>query len=67
MDVADDDAERIGEQHRVRHLIAEAIHDVCGPAFPALLLLVSKRIGDLFRIQCGRDTAPAACRQAPQL
>ena len=53
MDVADDDAERIGEQHGVRYLIAEAINDVRGPAFPALLLLVAERVEDLFKLDVG--------------
>ena len=53
VDVADDDAEGIGEQHRVRNLIAKAVDDICGPAFPVLLLLVAKRIGDLLELNVG--------------
>src|ERR1700749_3300830 len=50
VDVADDHAEWIGQQHRVRHFLAEAVDDVRGPAFPALLLLIAERVEDLFKL-----------------
>src|ERR1035437_221049 len=53
VDVADNDAEGIGEQHRVGHFIAEAVDDVRGPAFTALLLLVAKRIEDFLELDVG--------------
>src|SRR5258708_35090097 len=50
VDVANDDAERIGEQHCIRYFIAEAVDDICRPAFPALFLLVAQRIKDLLKL-----------------
>jgi len=41
VDVTDDNTERIGQQHCVRHLLAEGVDDICRPAFAALLLLLN--------------------------
>ena len=51
--VGDDEAERIGEQHLVRHFLAEAVDDVCCPAFSLLFLLVPKRVRDLLELDVG--------------
>ena len=53
MDVADNETERVGEQHRVGNLIAEAVDDIRGPAFAALLLFVAKRVEDLLKLDVG--------------
>ena len=53
VDVTDDKAKRIGEQHRVGNLIAKAIDDVCGPAFPPLLLLIAEGVEDFLKLDVG--------------
>src|ERR1039457_5283905 len=50
VDVADDEAERIGQEHSVRHFLAEAVHDVRSPAFTALFLLIAERVEDFFKL-----------------
>ena len=53
MDVTDDYAERIDEQHGIRHGIAETVNDVRGPAFTLLFLLVAEGVEDLFELDVG--------------
>src|SRR5579883_3051364 len=50
VDVADDNAERIGEEHGVGDFAAEAIDDVGGPTLAALLLLIARRVEDLLKL-----------------
>jgi hypothetical protein len=50
VDVTDNNAERIGKQHRIRYFIAEAINDIRCPALTALHLVVAKRIEDFFKL-----------------
>src|ERR1700686_3256135 len=53
VDVADDEAERIGEQHLVGHLLTEAVDEVRGPALALLFLLVPERVEDLLELDMG--------------
>src|SRR5579859_4252042 len=53
VDVADDEAERIGEQHLVGHLLTEAVNDIGGPALALLFLLVAEGVENLFELDMG--------------
>src|SRR5581483_1964753 len=53
VDVADNEAERIGEEHGVRYCIAEAVKDIRGPTFAALFGSVAGRAEDLLELNLG--------------
>ncbi len=66
VDVADDEAKRVGEQHLVGHLVAEAVDDIRSPAFPPLFLLVPRGNERLSQTPHARDMEAGACLQAPR-
>src|SRR6185312_10758844 len=53
VDVADHQTKRVGQQHVVGDFIAEAVNDIRGPAFAALLLPIGGRAEDLLKLDLG--------------